>query len=121
MRLEAALLLSSQDARETSPTFEQYIGAKIAKLVGMLELTMVEHQNGGLTPATKERGATMLTELIPIRLTWSDFDAVARKYGLEVLREHCAVKCLDLNDTYLTEWIEVALKLMTSISRKALN
>jgi hypothetical protein len=121
MRLEAALLPSSQDARETSPPFERYIGAKIARLVGVLELAMVEHQNGRLTPATKERGATMITELTPIRLTWPDFDAVARKFGLEVLREHCAVKCLELDDNYLAKWIEVALELMTSISRKALN
>jgi hypothetical protein len=121
MRLEPAALPASQADRETSPPFEQYIGAKIAKLVGMLGLAMVEHEKSGLTPATKERGATMITELIPIRLTWPDFDAVAHKFGLEVLREHCAVKYLELEDNYLAEWIEVALKLMTSISRKALN
>jgi hypothetical protein len=120
MRLDAAVPLPLS-ARETSRSFEQYVGARIAKLVAMLELAMMEHQNGGLTPATKERGATMLTELIPIRLTWTDFDAVARKFGLETLHEHCAVNLIDLSDEYLARSIEIALKLMTSISRKALN
>jgi hypothetical protein len=100
---------------------QQWIGARMATLVGVLGVGTMEYQNGGLTPATKDRAATLLTELIPIRLCWTDFDQIARKHGLAVMREHCAVNLLELDDAYLNKWIDVALGLMTAIAKKALN
>jgi hypothetical protein len=36
-------------------------------------------------------------------------NAIAHKFGLEVLREHCAVNLIEVDDTYLTGWIDEAL------------
>jgi hypothetical protein len=49
----------------------------------------------------------------------SDFGRMARKYGLAVLHEHCRINLIELDDAYLAELIDVALGLMTVISKRA--
>jgi hypothetical protein len=118
---ETALLPSIQDVREELPTVEQGIGSLIATLVGVLERGMRECQNGGLTPATRDRASGLIADLVPLRRHWGDFDQLARKYGLAVLRKHCALNLLALDDDYLAELIDVTLEVMTVIIRRASN
>jgi hypothetical protein len=120
--VEPAFLPSPQkNAREPELTVEQGVGSLVATLVGVLERGMRECQNGGLTPETKSWAADLIALLVPLRRHWGDFDQLARKYGLAALREHCAVNMLDVHDSYLAELIDVALGLMTTISRRAGN
>jgi hypothetical protein len=122
MHVEPAFLPSpDQRRREPELTVEQGIGSLIATLVGVLERGMRECQNGGLTSATKHRAADLITLLVPLRRHWDDFDQLARKHGLAVLREHCKVNLLDLDDDYLAKWIDVALEVMTVTSKRAAN
>ena len=121
MYLDEACLPSPQKSRGTAPPIELYIGGQVAKLVTVLIAAMAEREKGKVTPATKELGSDLLAELIKIRFTWPGFDGIARKFGLEVLREHCAVNLIEVDDTYLTGWIDEALKAMTAVARIALN
>jgi hypothetical protein len=77
-------------------------------------------QNGRLANETKYRFAELNAELAMIRLHWPDFDTIAKTHGLKVLREYCAVNALELDDSWLTNRIEIALLVMTTISKKAL-
>jgi hypothetical protein len=120
MRVEA-YLPSPRQTRGTSPPIELYIGGQIAKLVAVLIAAMAERENGKLTPATKDLGCDLMVELIKIRFTWPGFDGIARKFGLEVLREHCAVNLLDINDDYLSRWIDDALNTLTAVAKTALD
>jgi hypothetical protein len=120
MRVEACLP-SPRETRDTSPPIELYIGGQIAKLVTVLIAAVAEREKGKLTPATKDLGSDLMVELIKIRFTWPGFDGIARKFGLEVLREHCAVNLLEVDDNYLTGWIDEALKAMTAVAKIALD
>jgi hypothetical protein len=117
----AFLPAPDQRRRELELTVEQGIGSLIATLVGVLERGMRECRNGGLTSATKHRAADLIALLVPLRRHGSDFDQLARKYGLAVLREHCKVNLIELDDAYLAELIDITLGLMTVISKQAAN
>jgi hypothetical protein len=91
MRTEAAHLPSPRETRDTPPPIEVYIGGQIAKLV---TAAMAEREKGKVTAKTKDLGSDLMVELIKIRFTWPGFDGIAHKFGLEVLREHCAVNLL---------------------------
>jgi hypothetical protein len=119
--VEPAHLPSPQKKPTYELTFEEGVGSLIATLVGVLERGMRECQNGRLTPATKYRAADLIALLVPLRRHESDFDRMARKYGLAVLREHCKVNLIELDDAYLAELIDVALGLMSVISKQAAN
>jgi hypothetical protein len=121
MRVEAAHLPSPQKSRDTSPPIELYIGGQIAKLVTVLIAAIAEREKGKVTAKTKDLGSDLMVELIKLRFCWPGFDGIAHKFGLEVLREHCAVNLLDVSDGYLTGWINEALKAMTAVARIALN
>jgi hypothetical protein len=119
--VEPAFLPSPQEKPTYELSFEEGVGSMIATLVGVLERGMRECQNGRLTPATKHRAADLITLLVPLRRHEPDFDRMARKYGLAVLHEHCRINLIELDDAYLAELIDVALGLMTAISRNASN
>jgi hypothetical protein len=121
MRVEAAYLPSSRETRDTSPPIELYIGGQIAKLVTVLIAAMAEREKGKVTAKTKDLGSDLVVELIKIRFTWPGFDGIAHKFGLEVLREHCAVNLIEVDDSYLSGWIGEALKAMTAVAKIALN
>jgi hypothetical protein len=75
-----------------------------------------------VTPATKDLGSDLMVELIKIRFTWPGFDGIARKFGLEVLREtHCAVNGTEVSDDYLSKWIDEALGMLTAVAKSRLN
>jgi hypothetical protein len=100
---------------------EDYIGRQVAALVKVLTEAMAEWcQNGKLANETKYRFAELIAELVMIRLYWPDFDQVAKTHGLKALREYCATNLLELDDSWLTNRIEITLGVMTTISRKAL-
>ena len=121
MRVEAAYLPSSRETRDTSPPIELYIGGQIAKLVTVLIAAMAEREKGKVTAKTKDLGSDLVVELIKIRFTWPGFDGIAHKFGLELLREHCAVNLIEVDDSYLSGWIGEALKAMTAVAKIALN
>ena len=119
--LEPAHLPSPQKSRDTSPPIELYIGGQIAKLVTVLIAAMAEREKGKVTAKTKNLGSDLMVKLIKIRFTWPGFDGIAHKFGLEVLREHCAVNLIAVDDSYLSGWIGEALKAMTAVAKIALN
>ena len=69
---------------------EHYIGLQVAGAASLLILALEEYGDGGLSPKTKEQSGQLIFELFRLHqfmIGRGDFDAIARRHGVAVLRK----------------------------------
>jgi hypothetical protein len=69
---------------------EHYIGLQVAGAASLLLLALEEYGDGGLSPRTKEQSGQLFFELFRLHqfmLGHGDFNAIARRHGVAVLRK----------------------------------
>jgi hypothetical protein len=113
-----------REAREIAPSPEQYIGSLIGNFVGALAAGILEHQQlGRMTKETARRGGDAMCELVPFKLCTPDFDAIARKYGVQALCEHVAAppNLMTPNEEFIGRLVDIAIRHLTEFLQKKLN
>jgi hypothetical protein len=124
LHVNSSLPSPQKDAREIAPPIEVDIGQMVASFVGYIATGILEHQQvGWMTKETARRGREALCELIPFKLTIADFDAIARKYGMQALCAHLATlpEPITPNEEFIGRLIELGLGLLTGLLKKKMN
>jgi hypothetical protein len=124
MQLETAVLpAAAQEQRELAPPPEIWIGERVAALAAVLGLAVLEYQEDA-KPTRREikaRGAELLAEVVRLALYWRDFHAVARREGKAALRRAYETALLTIDDAWLDQLVEEALKMASAVVRKVTN
>ena len=83
-------LSSAKATAEPASFIEHYIGLQVAGAASLLLLALEEYGDRGLSPKTKEQSGQLFFELFRLHqymLGRGDFDAIARRHGVAVLRK----------------------------------
>jgi hypothetical protein len=111
----------SPSASEPEPSLDRCIGELVAAAAGAIAQGLHDFAHRGLTIRTKARGGDLIADLYRLRqfmiADW-DFDALARREGAAVLREHCGD---DISDATIAELVGAVLEILAKVVRAALN
>jgi len=82
---------STKVARRPPTSLENYIGLQVAAAAAVLLQMLAEFGGGGVSPVTKNSFCDLIGELFELQratVGYFDFDVVAHKRGIAVLREN---------------------------------
>jgi hypothetical protein len=122
MRAELTTTLPLSPNSSSSPGIERIIGSKVAALAGCIFVALLERENGAIAPATKRRAAELIASLITYKMVLPEFDDLARRHGVQRMREYFAGSSNSLaSDDNLDDLVEQALAVLTKVAKTKLN
>jgi hypothetical protein len=113
-----------REAREIAPPPEKHIRMMVATFASAIAEGILEHQQAGrMTKETARRGGDAMCELVPFKLCTPDFDAIARKYGVQALCEYVAAAPNGMvpNEEFIGRIVEQALAVLSDFVKRKIN